>query len=248
MANHRCFSFRIANSAKFLQMPEGPQLLYFHMVIRADDDGVVEAYPLMKLLGSAPDSFKVLEAKGFIEKLNEDQVVVIMDWLEHNKIRADRKVNSIYAPLLKEKCPKLELINPKPRSDVEDNSGRTDSGQSTDSISKDKLSQVKSSKVSSIIKDDIDLTILLHQKVKQNYPHIKEKTKKQLDDDYAEMNRLHRIDKWTYEQIKYVIEWSQNDAFWKQNIRSVKKLRIKFEELVVRVKGQVEKREVKDYD
>ncbi len=247
MANHRCFSFRIANSAKFLQMPEGPQLLYFHMIIRADDDGVVEAYPLMKLLGSAPDSFKVLEAKGFIKKLNEDQVVVIMDWLEHNKIRTDRKVNSIYLPLLKEKCSGLELINPKPRSDVEDNSRRTDSGQSTDSLSKVKLSQVKLSKdnIISYAKKDKELTDFLYEKVKLTYPRsVAKKTKDQFEKDYKEMSKINKIDKWNYEQIRYVIEWSQADNFWHKNIRSVKKLREQFERLVAEIKSRGEKNRV----
>lgn len=145
MSNHRMFSNRIANSSKFLQMPAETQLLYFHMVLRADDDGVVESYPLMKLLGLAPDNMRVLKAKGFIEELNEDQVVVINDWLEHNKIRADRKVNSIYIDLLKKKVPEAIIIAPKPRSDVKDNSKRID-GPSTVGISQVKLSQDKISK------------------------------------------------------------------------------------------------------
>ena len=54
--------------------------------------------------------------------------------------------------------------------------------------------------------------------------------------DYAEMNRLYRIDKWSYEQIEYIIKWSQNDDFWRKNIRSVSKLRKQFENLIVRAK------------
>jgi len=122
-------------------MPSEAQLLYFHMVLRADDDGVVESYPLMKLLGVAPDNFKVLLAKNFIKVLNEDQVIVITDWLEHNKIRVDRKVNSVYINLLKEKCPELPVIAPKPRSDVEDNSRRL--GVDCPRTAEDKLSQAK---------------------------------------------------------------------------------------------------------
>ncbi|MGI9118434.1 MAG: replisome organizer [Minisyncoccia bacterium] len=140
MANHRMFSNRIANSAKFLQMPSESQLLYFHMVLRADDDGVVEAYPLVKLLSVAPDSFKVLLAKNFIKQLNEDQVIVVIDWLEHNTIRADRKVDSIYKQLLLDTIPDIKLIEPKPRSDVEDNSKRI-GGLSMVSLSKGKLSK-----------------------------------------------------------------------------------------------------------
>jgi len=138
MANRRMFSNRIANSARFLQMPSEAQNLYFHMVMRADDDGVVESYPLLKLLGMAPDNFKILVAKHFIEQLNEDQVVVVTEWLEHNYIRADRKVDSIYKHLLPEN---IKIIIAKPRSDVEDNSKRL-AGPSTDGISKVRLSKV----------------------------------------------------------------------------------------------------------
>jgi hypothetical protein len=141
------FSNRIANSARFLQMPAESQLLYFHMVLRADDDGIVESYPLLRLLGVPPDNFKILIAKGMIKPLNDDQVIVITDWTEHNTIRADRKVNSIYLPLLLEKYPELPVLEPKPRTDVEDNSARV-GGQSTDGLSKVKLSKVKLSKES----------------------------------------------------------------------------------------------------
>lgn len=121
------FSNRVANSASFLQMPAESQLLFFHMILRADDDGIVESYPLMKLLGTTPDSFRVLLAKNFIKQLNEDQVIVISDWLEHNNLRSDRKVNSMYLPLLLEKYPETEIVAVKPRSDVKDNSKRLDS-------------------------------------------------------------------------------------------------------------------------
>jgi hypothetical protein len=112
-------------------MPVESQVLYFHMILRADDDGVVESYPLLQLLKTPPDAFKVLLAKQFIKQLNEDQVVVINDWLEHNIIRADRKVDSIYKELLISSAPEVRRIDPKPRSDVEDNSKRL-GGQSTD--------------------------------------------------------------------------------------------------------------------
>jgi hypothetical protein len=135
------------------------------MIVRADDDGVVESYPIMKLLGTTPDNYKLLIIKGFIRELNADQVIIIEDWQEHNKIRADRKVDSIYKQELLEKYPDIKLIEAKPRSDVKDNSARIsqnikliDGGQSTDSprtvhgrhkISKDKISK------DNIIKENI---------------------------------------------------------------------------------------------
>lgn len=156
MSNRRMFSNRIANSAKFLQMPSEAQVLYFHMVLRADDDGIVESYPLMKLLGLAPDNFKVLLAKGFISQLNDDQVIVIHDWLEHNTIRADRKVNSMYLPLLLSKFPVFEVVVPKDRSDVEDNSKRV-GGQSTDGLSQVKLSKDKIIDIATKVAEEFSL-------------------------------------------------------------------------------------------
>ena len=147
MNNRRMFSNRIANSAKFLQMPMEAQLVYFHMVLRADDDGVVESYPITKLLGIGSDNFKVLVAKRFIIQLNEDQVVVITDWLEHNKIRADRKKDSIYKGLLLKVCPDIKLIAAKERSDVKDNSKRVKMDSPLSDHCPHKLSKVKLSKV-----------------------------------------------------------------------------------------------------
>lgn len=146
MANRRMFSNRIANSAKFLTMPAESQSLYFHLVLRADDDGVVESYPVLRLLGYATDNFQILVAKGFIQELNDDQVVVILDWLEHNKIRSDRKVDSIYRHLLPED---VKVIEPRPRSDVKDNTNRIKKKDTDSPLSvhgQHKLGQVKSGK------------------------------------------------------------------------------------------------------
>jgi hypothetical protein len=93
---------------------------------------------------------------------------------------------------------------------------------------------------------DVSLTEKLYELVKINYPFVKDKANKQKD--YEEMNRLNRLGGYTYQQIEFIIKWSQQDEFWKQNIRSVSKLREKFEELVVRVKNKVDKRKVVNYD
>lgn len=119
MAQRRMISQKIINTARFLKMPSDSQCLYFHLCLNADDDGVVEAYPIMRQTGSTEDNLRILEAKGFIKVLNEDLITFILDWNEHNKIRADRKVNSIYKDLIIQIVQGAELIEPKPRSDRE---------------------------------------------------------------------------------------------------------------------------------
>lgn len=132
MASRRMFSQRIVGSGRFLSMPPSSQALYFHLGIYADDDGVVEAYRVLKLTDSKDDDFRVLVTKGYVKILNEDKVCVIMDWKEHNFIRADRKVDSIYKPLLLLAIPETKLVSPRARRDVKDNSRRI-GGQQVDS-------------------------------------------------------------------------------------------------------------------
>ena len=158
MAERRMFSMRIINSARFLRMPISTQALYFHLGLNADDDGIVEAFPVMQMVGCTEDDLKVLVAKNFVQVLNEDLVSYIIDWRENNRIRPDRKIDSIYHDLLLSINPDVELVESRPRADAYsgnkagrpmDNqwttSGRpaddqwTTNGQSMDGIGKDRL-------------------------------------------------------------------------------------------------------------
>jgi len=133
------FSKTVITSAKFLKMPLETQALYFHLGLNADDDGVVEAYSTMRLLGANEDNLKVLAGKGFVKVLNEDLVSFIVDWREHNHIRADRKIDSIYQPLLLKIVDESALLSAKERADrVKPTSGTAD-GQPKDGIGKDRL-------------------------------------------------------------------------------------------------------------
>jgi len=143
MGKRRMFSLNIINSARFLKMPIDSQVLYFHLGLRADDDGIVEAYPVMKLLGNTEDNLKVLVAKEFVKILNEDLVAFITDWTEHNLIRADRKVDSIYKHLLLQIMPDVELLEAKPRADTKKPTGQPMDVQCPPKLSKDKLSKDK---------------------------------------------------------------------------------------------------------
>ena len=113
MANRRMFSTRITESARFLKMPSSSQNLYFHLGMKADDDGVVEAYPVMRMINSTEDDLRVLVGKGFVTVLNEDLVVFLNDWLENNNLRADRKIDSFYQNLLLQVVPDAKIKNAK---------------------------------------------------------------------------------------------------------------------------------------
>jgi hypothetical protein len=79
------------------------------------------------------------------------------------------------------------------------------------------------------------LALRLYERIKENNPdHKKPNLQKWADDVRLMMEYDHR----TVEQIAYVIDWSQRDSFWKSNILSTKKLREKFDQLVIRIKEQ----------
>lgn len=79
MAERRMFSKRVIGSARFLRMPGSTQALYFHLGMAADDDGIVEAYPIMQMVNASEDDLRLLAAKGFVKVLNEDLVTYILD-------------------------------------------------------------------------------------------------------------------------------------------------------------------------
>jgi len=149
MASRRMFSLRLINSTRFLKMPISSQLLYFHLGMRADDDGVVEAYPVLKTVGCNEDDLKVLVAKGFAKVLNEDLITYITDWNENNRIRADRKQDSMYKDLLLQIIPNVGQLTDKCQAD--DNQMSTNC-QPNDGIGKVRLGQ------DSIGQDSISIT------------------------------------------------------------------------------------------
>ena len=117
MAERRMFSRRVIESARFLRMPVSAQALYFHLGMQADDDGVVEGYKVLRMIGANEDDLRVLVAKGFAIVLNEDLVTYLTDWNENNRMRADRKVDSAYRDLLIQMVPDVVLIESKERAD-----------------------------------------------------------------------------------------------------------------------------------
>lgn len=144
MAQRRMFAIKVIDSARFLKMPSSTRLLYYDLGMRADDDGVVEAFNVLRMTGASEDDLKLLVAKEYIQVLNEDLVTYILDWKEHNKIRADRKIDSMYKDLLLRVVPEVDLLESKPRADrpskLNENVG-TSQGQPKDGIGKDRLVQ-----------------------------------------------------------------------------------------------------------
>ena len=90
MALKRMFSLSIIDTDKFLEMPVSAQNLYFHLGMRADDDGFVASpKKVMRDASSSGDDMKILISKGYVIPF-ESGICVITDWLQNNNIRPDR--------------------------------------------------------------------------------------------------------------------------------------------------------------
>lgn len=90
MAEKRMFTQKIIDSDAFLDMPLSTQALYFHLNMRADDDGFVNnPKRIQRTVGASEDDLKLLIAKRFLLCF-ENGVIVIKHWRMHNTLRKDR--------------------------------------------------------------------------------------------------------------------------------------------------------------
>lgn len=90
MAERRMFAKTIIGSDAFLDMPLSTQALYFHLSMRADDDGFINnPKKIQRMIGASGDDLKLLIAKQFIIPF-ETGIVVIKHWKIHNYIQKDR--------------------------------------------------------------------------------------------------------------------------------------------------------------
>ena len=96
MAERRMFAKTIIDSDAFLDMPLSAQALYFHLSMRADDDGFINnPKKIQRMVGASDDDCKLLILKRFIITF-ESGVIVIKHWKIHNYIQKDRYKPTIY--------------------------------------------------------------------------------------------------------------------------------------------------------
>lgn len=138
MAHRRMFSLSVVDTDRFLEMPSSTQALYFHLGMRADDDGFVAApKSIAAICGCSVDDMRLLAMKGFVQAF-ETGVLVITDWKENNKIRKDR-----YTP--------TKFIHEKMLLGDNQNDNQSDTQTATkwlpqDRLGKDRIGKVRESK------------------------------------------------------------------------------------------------------
>ena len=81
---------KICDSDAFLDMPLSAQALYFHLNMRADDDGFIgNSQRIIRLIGASKDDYNILLMKRFLISF-EDGVIVIKHWRMHNTLSQNR--------------------------------------------------------------------------------------------------------------------------------------------------------------
>ncbi|MCC9294380.1 phage replication initiation protein [Clostridium sp. WLY-B-L2] len=107
MTNRRMFSLDVIDTDRFLELPATSQNLYFHLGMRADDDGFVSSpKKIAAMIGCNIDDLRILAVKDYIIPFKSG-VVVITDWNVNNWVRPDRKQNTRFT----EELSMLQLEN-----------------------------------------------------------------------------------------------------------------------------------------
>ncbi len=89
-------SKKIVDSDLFMEVSPLAQVLYFHLLLRADDEGFVgNTKNIMQLTGCSSNDLEILKDKKFIIGFPSG-VCVIKHWYTHNYIQKDRYTNSQY--------------------------------------------------------------------------------------------------------------------------------------------------------
>ena len=227
MANKRMFTMKICDSDAFLDMPLSTQALYFHLNMRADDDGFVgNSKRVVRLIGASDDDFKLLIAKRFLLTF-EDGVIVIKHWRMHNTLSQNRyhetqyleeksmlriKENGSYSLEDGMKIDDSRLIESKKKYD---DKHRLDIGSASADPDKDK--DIEKDLYQSIVE-------YLNQKTGANYKHSTQKTRTCI---HARLNEGFTLDDFKKVIDKQVTEWKGTQ--WEKYLRPETLFGTKFE-------------------
>ena len=165
MAERRMIAKTIIDSDLFLDMPMSTQCLYFHLNMRADDDGFINnPKKIQRMIGCNDDDIKLLITKNFIIPF-ESGVVVIKHWEIHNYIRMDRYKETLY------KEEKSQLVTDKSKEYIlgrPDDIPLVDQRLTQDRLGKDRLGKdnipTKEECVNKYVSEKLSFMSKLYQK------------------------------------------------------------------------------------
>lgn len=206
MAERRMFAKTIIDSDAFLDMPLSAQALYFHLSMRADDDGFINnPKKIMRMVGASDDDCKLLLLKRFVIAF-ESGVVVIKHWKIHNYIQKDRYKPTIYQ---EEKCMLAEKDNKAYTECIQDVSKAETQDRDRIEIGKDSLEDRVA------VKHDYQQIVDLFNSICVSFPSVRSLSEARKKAIKARLNT------YTVEQFKAMFEIAEASSFLKgQNSRN----------------------------
>lgn len=72
----------IYHSRTFLKLPVTAQNLMTFLILNSDNNGIVMAYAVMRMINASDDDIRLLEERGFVYVLNENLVTYIPGFQE----------------------------------------------------------------------------------------------------------------------------------------------------------------------
>lgn len=249
MAERRMFAKSIIGSARFLRMPSTSRLLYYDLGMQADDDGVVEAFSVMRTTGATEDDLRVLASKGFVRVLNEDLVTYISDWNRNNLIKKDRYHPSVYHEFLVQLNDGTQMEpdwNPDgTQMEPEVRLGKVSIGKvnniSSFELSGESPNQDKSQEKFDEESKPFKLAKWLDKQISERSPHYQHRTGSQLQKWAHTFDLMNRRDGIPWDDIRDILSFSQQDPFWQTNILSADKFRKQFVQLAAKMDREAKK-------
>jgi DNA-binding MarR family transcriptional regulator len=153
----------------------------------------------------------------------------------------ERQANGRVAYLLQSQMSKIDMRDIEPN--VENRQVRKPSLTKIDTVSNKEIKEIKNSSNKEVTQkfspEVYGMVDLLTDLIKRNNPDWQ--MRGTVETWASHIDKLHRIDGRTFEQIAYMIKWTQHDQFWSQNILSTEKLREKFNDLIPKLKASAVK-------
>lgn len=135
------FAKAIIDSDAFLDMPLSTQALYFHLSMRADDEGFVgNPKKILRMIGASDDDLRILVMKRYILTFDSG-IIVIKHWKIHNYIQNDRFKETTYLEekatlMLDGKKAYTECIHDVSKLEAEDSIGKVSIDKDNNIMSK----------------------------------------------------------------------------------------------------------------
>ena len=206
MAERRMFSKTIIDSDTFLDMPLSAQALYFHLSMRADDDGFINnPKKIQRMIGASDDDCRLLIMKQLIIAFDSG-VIVIKHWRLHNYIQKDRYKPTLYQNEkstleLDESKVYTKCIQDVSNMDTQIRLGKVRLGKVKESEDKPHTQKKAYGEFKNVFLSDDEYNLLIEQfgnseQLIKRLDEYKEQSGKQYNSDYM------AIRKWVVEAVK----------------------------------------------